>query len=133
MARAVKGKSMVKVNTLRNSNAIKESNAIKTWAVIAFIVIVIAFGAYVFNGAGEGNEKNPLENKKIINMNTTCTKVNEGARVISELYDIPVGAVIVSQCKNTCQDYNLTLYDYKCTADDKFLCYCNLDEQIEIM
>ena len=31
-----------------------------TWAVVAFIVIVIAFGFFVFNGSEKGQGKNPL-------------------------------------------------------------------------
>src|SRR3989338_9544955 len=100
-----------------------------TWAVVAFIVIVIAFGFFVFNGSEKGQGKNPLENKKIIDMNVTCTNINDGAKVLSELYDIPAGPIILSQCRSACTDAgNLALYDYKCPSDDRFLCYCNLPD-----
>ena len=100
----------------------KSSEGAKTLAVIGLIVLVVIVGILLFKG---DVKQNPFENKKIISMNTTCTKVQEAAEVLSQIYNVPVGKVIIAECNKACNDRNLTLNDWKCTSNDEFICYCN--------
>ena len=100
------------------------SEGIKTWAVVALIIIVVAFGIFVFKGDNTTN-KNPFNGKKIISTNTTCTKVKEAADIVAKLYNTEPGKIMIAECAKTCSKENLTLYDIKCTPDDEFICYCN--------
>ena len=103
----------------------KENISISLWAVIAFFVIIVAFGIYVFSN----NSKGPLDGKKVINMNITCEQAEEGARAFIQLYHLEnnytTTQVIAAECRTTCEDEGTTFYDWKCTSDHQFLCYCN--------
>ena len=101
----------------------KNSEGAKTLAVIGLIAIVIIVGIFMFKGTPE---KNPFENKKILNMNTTCSKVQQAAEVLSKIYGEPVGKIVTAECSRACDKTNLTLYDWKCTTNDEFICYCNM-------
>ena len=98
------------------------SEGAKTLAVIGLIALVVIVGIFLFKGT---SEKNPFENKKIINMNTTCTKIQQAARVLSQIYNVSEGKVIIAECHKACSEKNLSLYEWKCTSNDDFICYCN--------
>ena len=95
-------------------------------ASIVFVILVILFGFYIM---GHKTTINPLEGKKVIDKNITCSDAWAGAEQIAAHYNvsksIPIGKIVESECKVACFDMNTTYYEYKCTSENKFLCYCN--------
>jgi len=103
---------------------IKQKFNYNQWGTIGFIIIVIAFGFFVFSD--KDNNDNSISGKKVIDMNVTCTDMNRAAEALTLIYGVKPGEVILYECNNACTNLNLTFYDYKCTPEDKFLCYCNV-------
>ncbi len=101
----------------------KNNEGVKTLMVIGLIALVVIVGIFLFKG---NTKPNPFDNKKIISLNTTCSKVQEAAQVLSQIYNVSAGQVIIAECNKACKDRGMTLYDLKCTSDDDFICYCNV-------
>lgn len=93
---------------------------------VIFVLLVLVFGYYAIR---EKKEVNPLENKLVVDMNTTCEKAWEGAEIFAQIYNISnivsTEEIIIAECAATCQEKNASYEQYKCTSSNQFLCYCN--------